>query len=449
MFLSNIISISKLKIHKHNISNNIIVNTFNNSKTNMDPDILNIVDLETFNSLKSNNGNFLIYGVKDNKVEINNKINYFISEIDDLKIINDILNTEFFNFNKFIFSIYDFIAKDKGLNIILETLKDKYSSNVCILDNSKKLIYNIFDFKKVNNIFPLKITKKNSSRVYGYLAFENIPAELYNEITEITNILNNYIYNYIVEFVSSKDKFYTTIKKLCVNSFSDDDDTIIKSINWSLNDNYSMYCVDLDGGLFKYRDMFIHGNKFILDHPMYLYSIIENNTLLLLLNESKITSNKIKNEINEYIKKYNLKYSHIYLKKNLLNFYKAYNLAMYILDNNLNIEENIDDNLSDLIFSRWKDNDFINIALPEELIYLKENDNTKNSELLKTLYFYLIEERSLLKASKQMGIHRNSIVYRINKINELVDIDLENAKVRHNLLIALEILNKLNPGLID
>ncbi len=449
MFLNNLITIPKLKIHTHNIINNTIINTFNNSNFENNSNILNIVDFKTFDSLNNKKGNYLIYGVNYENIILNDESNYLITELNDLKIINDILNQEFFKFNKYIFNLYDCIAKDKGLDIILEKLKVKYNSNVCILDNSKKLIYNIFDFKKVNNIFPLKITKKNSSRVYGYLAFENIDMEYSYEVTELTNILNNYIYNYISKFISSKDKFYTTIKNLCINNFSDDDSDIIKSINWNLNDNYSMYCIDLDGGLFKYREMFIHGNKFILDHPIYLYSIIENNTLLLLLNESKITSNKIKNEIDEYINKYNLKYCHIYLRKQLLNFFKVYNLSMYILDNNLNIEESIDNNLSNLIFSIWKDNDFIDMALPEELIYLKENDSSKNSELLKTLYYYLIEERSLLKASKQMGVHRNSIVYRINKINELVDIDLENSHLRHNLLIALEILNKLNPGLID
>ena len=166
MFLNNLIDISKLKIHKFNIDNNIFINTFSTSELSNNPNILNIVNFETFNSLNSEKGNYLIYGVKDKNIDLENNSNYLLSEIDDIKIINDILNQEFFAFNEYVFYIYDCIAKDKGLDIILEKLKEKYNSNVCILDNSKKLIYNIFDFKKVNNIFPLKITKKNSSRVY-------------------------------------------------------------------------------------------------------------------------------------------------------------------------------------------------------------------------------------------------------------------------------------------
>ncbi|MFR4778504.1 MAG: helix-turn-helix domain-containing protein [Finegoldia magna] len=43
-----------------------------------------------------------------------------------------------------------------------------------------------------------------------------------------------------------------------------------------------------------------------------------------------------------------------------------------------------------------------------------------------------------------MNVHRNSIVYRINKINELVDINLDCYKARKNIISALEIIDRLD-----
>ena len=70
--------------------------------------------------------------------------------------------------------------------------------------------------------------------------------------------------------------------------------------------------------------------------------------------------------------------------------------------------------------------------------------DSNGTDLLRTLYFYLVEERSLIKASQRLNVHRNSIVYRINKINELVDINLDCYKARKNIISALEIIDRLD-----
>ncbi|QQK07531.1 helix-turn-helix domain-containing protein [Miniphocaeibacter halophilus] len=447
MFFKELLNLTTLKIQKNNVKiNNEIIHIKTNNFIDNE-NTLNIIDGNSFNKLKDVKGNYLIYNC-NKEISLNQNINYIVTNLDNCYEIVDIVNECLYKHNNFLFLVYDIIANNRGIDELLKIFKKEYNSNVCILSNNKKLVYNIFDFNKVNDIFSLKISKKASSRVFGYLAFENVDEKLHDSIDKVSGITSIYIYTCINEFINSKDKFYDTLKNLSLNNFTDEDAQILKIINWNINDQYKLYNLKLEGGLFKYRDMFVHGNKFILDYPMYLYSIIVNNNLLILLNESNLNSDKIKTNIQNYIDKYNLDYSTIYLRKNLLNFYKAYELTKYIIDNNLNIKENIDLNLDKLIFSMSLSNDFIEMAIPEEVIALKNYDKDKNSELLKTLYYYLIEERSLIKASKQMDVHRNSIVYRINKVNELVDIDLEKSTSRQNILIALEILDKLNPGLI-
>lgn len=447
MFLNDLKNITELKIQKFNITKNYNISIAYINNMSYDKNILNIMSVENFNSLDDKAGNYLLYGT-NGKISVSKDTNFFITEIQDEILISEIINKNILNFNNYLFKIYDIISNNNDINLLLKTIKNRYNSNVCFLNSSKNLLYNIFDFSKVNNLFPLRITTKTSSMTYAYLAFEYIDEIFFDEINFIINILNNFLHSNLNKLMKSKDNFYNTVKNLCNNIFTEDDNVNLKSINWDLNDNYKMIFIELDGGLYKYRDMFVHGNKFILDHPMYLYSILENNNLIVLVNETYVNFNKLKEEINEYTNNYKLKYIEVDLKNDLLNFNKAYELAIYMSHNNINVKENLKENLVDLIYDKYKKNTFLDIIIPDELFVLKEHDETKNSELLKTLYYYLIEERSLMKAAKHMDVHRNSIVYRTGKINDLVDIDLENAESRYNILIALEIMDKLNPGLI-
>lgn len=71
------------------------------------------------------------------------------------------------------------------------------------------------------------------------------------------------------------------------------------------------------------------------------------------------------------------------------------------------------------------------------------SDDKESGELLDTLHFFLLNERSFLKTSKEMDLHRNSIVYRINKITGRYPIDLEDPIERQNLLLSCKLLSML------
>ncbi|MEM5590866.1 helix-turn-helix domain-containing protein [Niallia circulans] len=53
--------------------------------------------------------------------------------------------------------------------------------------------------------------------------------------------------------------------------------------------------------------------------------------------------------------------------------------------------------------------------------YDKEND----SDLVKTLFYYLTSNGSLKETANQLYIHRNSVKYRIDRIKEIADIKLD------------------------
>ena len=67
-------------------------------------------------------------------------------------------------------------------------------------------------------------------------------------------------------------------------------------------------------------------------------------------------------------------------------------------------------------------------------------DIEENTDNLETLYIYLRNERSYLKASKIMNLHRNSIVYRINRIQEIAGWDLDDEKMRAYIMFSYELL---------
>ena len=76
-----------------------------------------------------------------------------------------------------------------------------------------------------------------------------------------------------------------------------------------------------------------------------------------------------------------------------------------------------------------------------KIIKLYNYDLDTNSQLLKTLYFYLTEEKSLKNAGEILDIHRNSVVYRLSKIEEIIDIDFESAIERITLINSIKLFS--------
>lgn len=79
-----------------------------------------------------------------------------------------------------------------------------------------------------------------------------------------------------------------------------------------------------------------------------------------------------------------------------------------------------------------------NMAHPA-LEKLKEYDEKHGGELYETLYQFLRHERSLIESAKALNIHRNSLIYRVEKIRQLTDIDLDDPDIREYILLSYRI----------
>ena len=72
---------------------------------------------------------------------------------------------------------------------------------------------------------------------------------------------------------------------------------------------------------------------------------------------------------------------------------------------------------------------------------LIEYDKINNSELIKTLKAYFECDGNMKKISEKMYMHYNTIIYRVQKINDITGLDLDNGDSRLNLEIALKAMD--------
>lgn len=70
---------------------------------------------------------------------------------------------------------------------------------------------------------------------------------------------------------------------------------------------------------------------------------------------------------------------------------------------------------------------------------LKEYDEENNTELQDTLLYYLVFRNSLQLVAAKMYIHRNTVRLRLNKIEELFNIDLNDMQLCNQLIFSLAI----------
>ena len=67
---------------------------------------------------------------------------------------------------------------------------------------------------------------------------------------------------------------------------------------------------------------------------------------------------------------------------------------------------------------------------------LKQQDASAGTEYYRTLAVYLREERDQTKTADVLCVHRNTLIYRIKKIEQILETDLEDERQRFLLLIS-------------
>lgn len=75
----------------------------------------------------------------------------------------------------------------------------------------------------------------------------------------------------------------------------------------------------------------------------------------------------------------------------------------------------------------------------EELDRIRREDREKGSSLYETLYWYLFMKRSAAQTAAKLKIHRNTLIYRISRLNELLGLDEKDGVECERLFTAMQI----------
>ncbi|WP_253806026.1 CdaR family transcriptional regulator [Paenibacillus sp. Cedars] len=77
---------------------------------------------------------------------------------------------------------------------------------------------------------------------------------------------------------------------------------------------------------------------------------------------------------------------------------------------------------------------------------IHHHDQTFNTNIISTLEYYFMHNQNVTEAAKAMFIHRNTFIYRVDKIKELLNSNLKNADELFQIQLALNLYRLLNKG---
>ena len=77
------------------------------------------------------------------------------------------------------------------------------------------------------------------------------------------------------------------------------------------------------------------------------------------------------------------------------------------------------------------------------LLRLIEYDNENNTDYTRSLYTFIIHSKNITESAKASNIHRNTMFYRLEKIESIMDIDINNSNTFLHLHLSFKILELL------
>ena len=74
------------------------------------------------------------------------------------------------------------------------------------------------------------------------------------------------------------------------------------------------------------------------------------------------------------------------------------------------------------------------------LLKLYQHDERHKSNNLQLLHVYLCFERNATESAKELNMHRNNVTYHINRIQEMLQVNLDDPHVRFMMLMSFFLL---------
>jgi len=98
--------------------------------------------------------------------------------------------------------------------------------------------------------------------------------------------------------------------------------------------------------------------------------------------------------------------------------------------------------INQYFIKKCKDNMIPEALCPEGLLRLLNYDRQMKTDYTNILHVYLDCNMNIAETARQTFLHRNTLLYRLNKISEILKLDLSDAEIRLNLAISLRLFNE-------
>ena len=177
-----------------------------------------------------------------------------------------------------------------------------------------------------------------------------------------------------------------------------------------------------------------------------VYSFVYYDSVVLICNLKLVPKDQLFSELIPWLKrsKYHCGHSDPFIELDLI--YSQYHQAdMALLSGEKQAGEvrGCDDCIIPYTFETIKNHLKANVCHPV-VNQLKEYDKEFNTDYFNTLYCYLKNERNQLITSSELNIHRNSLIYRIKRLEEIIKVNLDDSNIRFHVILSYEYLKFIN-----
>lgn len=200
----------------------------------------------------------------------------------------------------------------------------------------------------------------------------------------------------------------------------------------------------------EFEDINYISVKYIMNrintHEPHLVSFLHED-VIVVMTDYENNFEKQKNAL-DFLQEYQLSIGTSSTFQSIYELNKAYKEAKWVLNYgrkfNKEIDKNIylfNDYLTYYALYRLAEGIDLDDLVDEAVREIIEYDNEEEEDYLNLLFTYLKNERNISRTAEELYTHRNTVTYRLNRLEDLFAIDLDELQTRLSIMNSVNILN--------
>ena len=314
-----------------------------------------------------------------------------------------------------------------------------------VLENSKPVYLNTGMSEKIPRLI-CKIIVNNT--VVGFVGVLSVCKEIseidFKNIEILASVLQTTMSN-DKELLDSTNIIYKTIIKDILKGNINTDLILnerLKSAHWKIKDKLRCLIITTKNKNKKIDNTSYIMNTISKNHDMKCTIFEENILILTGYNDHKTWHRQIET-IKEIVDKFDLKCGVSNEFSNMINIKSYYQEALRVLEiaQELNVKDSLFYYAAFLPYILISSIDEDTLIDLENTYYkrLKKYDDENKTDYCTTLYYYVLFNTNINRTSDKLCIHRNTLKYRLEKIMDITNIDLNNGIMLQNFVLFYQL----------